>query len=1632
MLSALLFSSTAVYADNTAIDDANQSSGEEVVEVVEPGNTSNDINSSTNQNITDSGNDISEDNNSNTTTENTETVKEDKASLLETSLAGINIGFDFPSIIFGGDPQDPQEPCQHDNEYVSEYRQCSDTQHTVVYSCQDCGEELRTETEDCAKVSKSFIQLEGDQHMEVFECSKCHKSTNGEAVSCELKYKYTAQDGVQKHCKYQLCESCGRTTEAVEEDCTCSADSYTYDKTESSCVEEGDHYNHKHIGRSNCEYCESPMSLEGVCTEKNSEYAFDKHNFENPNMNVDGKPVYYHTVKNECATCGQEMRKKVKCEFDEYVFDESTRGQNKSSQHQMIHYCKTCGQAETKMEDCTFNEWHYNSKFRDLNFFGTTHIETRECQVCGYQEKRTVDCKWSTKVKFKNLEFCPECHNIHDSRTQTEEIVKSVELLKANGEKFTKTESLKDDAGNTHYVYDEAVKVVVTIDSDIFNNDKTEQDWIDKMDVQLCLNTPAQETKKMTYVKGSMSSDENGTFAKFAYTVNTPVAESLSIAGVTVNYNFDEDYDKNLSKLGAKHSDAEKKAHTKNKYYDGSKEIAAIVRNQEPEKYIADKDIDISNEDEIGQEVIWKPGDTEDTSWYSKSVNGNHDMVVTVSGITGKPLTNRPVSLLEKNAKKGIEATPSVAKKEKAYTWGDKFATNVFVSYVNEFKFIIPSDASDIKDGKHVYNVNNSNIGDDIAIYIDNTKPVIEKVDYQPSALLKNEMYYAEDVTVTAVAKDEHLDLDEAKTNIYFVKPEGGAKVKFDMNADDTETATAVTTTSTAKDAEVTYKIAGIVYDKAGNHVSIDKETDFIVDKKAPEVASAAYTSKADRLNGKYYKENVNVSVEVSDTYLDPKTSYIDVSNETDEVNKDTLSEDVKVSDTLKLDVEPEGEHLLTGKIYDKAGNCTVINDKENEFIIDKTAPVIEPVKFDNNSAKSGKYYKAARTAEISIVEKYFTDKGVNVTKTEGLAEVPAMQGFTSSDLKNITKILFDKDGHYGFTVNCVDLAGNEAKALLVDDFVIDTVAPEVTIKFDNHEFKHEKYYKANRTATFELKDQEVADNLSATEADIKKGVSVNKKTGEPKFNAMTGSASNYSGTIVFDEDGEYQITNVEFYDKAGNKAVVSNSSDADYSAEFVVDKTLPVIEVEFDNKSALNNIFYKAKRTATITFTETNFTADQVFIKKSGSDQDAVPGFTGYSKSKDKNVTKINYEKDGRYGFELYTEDLAGNISETYVVDTFVVDMTAPELEITGVENMSANNGSVVPFIKSKDVNINDMSTEITLTGSNNGVIKPTITKTSGTEIFTYTIADLAREKKNDDLYTLSVKLTDHAGNEVEKKVQYSVNRFGSVFVLSDATKAMIDGYYVTKPQDVVITEINVDALSKKEVSVAYDGSVNELREGSAFTTTDSTNSKGWHSISYNIGKSNFNKDGIYSVTVYSEDKASNRQSNQSKEAEVEFLLDKTAPSVIASGIEDGGIYEEENHDFSVNAVDTIGVKEMKIYLNDEKLGSYTASELSQNGGTVVLTIPAKDDYQKVTIQCVDVAGNVTNLAYNNILVSVKAEELLLEDNLTPTSKLVDGTESIESMVSNSSKALVILIVIFAMAICGGAGVYAFKKKKN
>ncbi|SFO60606.1 Ig-like domain (group 3) [Pseudobutyrivibrio sp. JW11] len=668
-----------------------------------------------------------------------------------------------------------------------------------------------------------------------------------------------------------------------------------------------------------------------------------------------------------------------------------------------------------------------------------------------------------------------------------------------------------------------------------------------------------------------------------------------------------------------------------------------------------------------------------------------------------------------------------------------------------------------------------------------------------------------------------------------------------------------------------------------------------------------------------FYNNDVTVTAKITEVNFDavdvlPGLTVVGSTAGEIHFEKKTASEPLENGDivyTYEAKVSAEGDYHVSGCVSDRAGNNNAEGSfEQTNFTIDKTAPVVAEITFDNNEAKNEKYYKAARTATIKVQEKNFStdDKftSLEITSNGGKAEISAWQ--QSGDGTYTKTVTFSEDGTYSFKFSCKDKATNVSETKTVNEFVIDTKAPEVSVEFDNNSVQNGKYFNSARTAKIKIKD-------------------INTKA---------------------------------------SQAVITKSSE-----------------------EGLNEL----------------------------------PEISGYYDSDEEHEATIRFEKDGTYGFKVSCEDLAGNVSDSYTCSSFVIDTTAPVIDITGVENMSANKGAVEPLISVTDKNLEEKSLEVTLTGSNNGLVNGGMTTTTIADGYQIKVSDIAHEKDKDDLYTLNAVITDLAGNKSERKIEYSVNRFGSVYVLSQATKDMVDGYYVTSPQDVVITEINVDSLAYKEVSVGFEGNVKTLSEGRGYTTSDLVNDRGWHSISYVVGKNNFNNDGIYNVTVFSEDRATNKQSNQSKDAEIEFLMDMTAPSVVVSGIEDNGTYEEANHDFSVNATDTIGVSAMIITLNGEELGSYTSEELAESGGTKTLTIPEKADLQNIEITCSDVAGNVTNLSYNNLLVSQKAEEL--RDN-----------EIISEVPGPKAAGAAIPIAIAAVASVGaagaGVGVFAFKKIKT
>ena len=79
-----------------------------------------------------------------------------------------------------------------------------------------------------------------------------------------------------------------------------------------------------------------------------------------------------------------------------------------------------------------------------------------------------------------------------------------------------------------------------------------------------------------------------------------------------------------------------------------------------------------------------------------------------------------------------------------------------------------------------------------------------------------------------------------------------------------------------------------------------------------------------------------------------------------------------------------------------------------------------------------------------------------------------------------------------------------------------------------------------------------------------------------------------------------------------------------------------------------------------------------------------------------------------------------------------------------------------------------------------------------------------------------MTAVIKDKAGNETEKEVMFSVNRFGSNYIFSETTEKFLDDVYANKPKDLVVTEVNVDSLVFNGISYGLDGTKKELKAGS------------------------------------------------------------------------------------------------------------------------------------------------------------------------------------------------------------------------
>lgn len=872
--------------------------------------------------------------------------------------------------------------------------------------------------------------------------------------------------------------------------------------------------------------------------------------------------------------------------------------------------------------------------------------------------------------------------------------------------------------------------------------------------------------------------------------------------------------------------------------------------------------------------------------------------------------------------------------------------------------------------------------------------------------------------TVVITERIHHFDAEKATIRIEAVDANGKTvEDAYTISSwDPQEGATPDQDTHTAtiffeKDANYTWSMS--YTDEAGNVMETVDTGDsvapfrFTVDTTEPygtvtatsqEGGVREWSERVDPLTfGFWSKQGIAITGEFDDdTCTEPvsveyyKVSATQATDGTTALTEEELDQVTQWQPFDQLEINQEEQFVVYLKITDLAGNYQYIST--DGLIVDYTAPVEEviapeititppqpingiynddvKVNIEVKDPMRGGTYSGLKTVSYQVL-----NMG-EVTQSDTLfsfdKENPTQDELEQSFSKTITvDSQLNNSNDVKIVVFAEDNAGNSSKDQV--SIQIDITAPTIEVRYDNNDADSGKYFQADRTATIVVTERNFDPDDVMTQIKNTHGTLPTMGGWTKTPGTGNGDDTTWTTTVAYRADGDYTF-DIAYTDLAGNPCAGADYGNSVAPQEFTVDKTIPTVSVTYNNNRAANGNYYNASRTATLVINEHNLEPngvdqDRVVIRMTATDdgvERGVPSVSAWTTNGDTHTATITYSADALYTFDIDVKDKAGNDAVDFQQQSFYIDQTAPTLEITGVADQSANNGDVIPVVSYSDTNYNPDQVSITLTGANRKDVALDGTYADIHNGRTFTFRNFEESQEVDDIYTLSATLTDLAGNTTTKSITFSVNRFGSTYALSQATE-MLKGTYVQEPLDVVVTETNPNALGNIKVTLFKNNETITLVEGTDYRIDVSGGNGQWYVYTYTVFADNFADDGVYRLTFYSEDEAGNVAENtlDSKNMEISFGVDKTAPTLVVVNLESGKTYPVDGMTVNMTANDNLQLSSITVYLDDYETAyqTWTAEEiaqiLSENGEFTFEVDGASKSAHNVKIVCVDAAGN-------------------------------------------------------------------------
>lgn len=777
-----------------------------------------------------------------------------------------------------------------------------------------------------------------------------------------------------------------------------------------------------------------------------------------------------------------------------------------------------------------------------------------------------------------------------------------------------------------------------------------------------------------------------------------------------------------------------------------------------------------------------------------------------------------------------------------------------------------------------------------------------------------------------------------------------------------------------------------------------------------------------------YYDDDVTATFLVEEANFYADDVVIKVNGERQKVDHWKQEGDLwSASITLKN----EGDYIISMSYKDRSGN-EMKEYQSEKIVIDRTAPVID-ISYGNQSVQNEiegiQYFNGMQTAQITIMEHNFRADDVVATVSAKDADKNDVTvgdyAFYLSNRSNWEKngdvytanITFPIDANYEFDIAYMDLAGNEAADYEKDLFTVDKTAPEnLALRYSESVLEEVLegitfgFYEAQMTVTITAQDMTSGIHEIVYSALKAEGVSdVNTEVmseivgeGELRLDGSNATAEIRVPKGELAEGSQFNGTiNCDTSDRSKNKRELKDDQ------RIVVDNIAPVINVTFDDpvKEANEISYYAGDLEVRMEVNEANFYPEDVKVNVTRDGADIAVSPEWQDESADIHVGTFTLREDGDYFITVDYTDKSSNEMEQYTSGQLTIDTEDPAISVSEIRANEASREDVYGFtVTADDTNLDAESFTPVLTAvvqTESGVFETkeislgAMRTVEAGKTYAYTVSNLPE----DAIYTLSCTVTDMAdhenalmrledGNEYDS-VQFSVNREGSNFLLTNDTSDLVAQYYVYGlSEDVVIREINVDPV--ETYTVRLNGEI--LLEDRDYDTTISGGGDSWSERVYRIDKEMFEEEGEYSVSIESTDKTDTVSYSDVKNAAVTFVVDQSAPIVSISGLESGGRYETDEqtvtvlptdeggklNSFSAHVLDAEGNPLMDKNGKDISSlisldGEYLEEYLEEHEGKVTFTVPEGIDSQ-VQIICTDCAlhPDGTTNTYNEIFEDI------------------------------------------------------------